>query len=107
MVKLINKDIIGAGDCVILEKDIYKLANLAKLEVNESELPFYIKEMQAMIDFAQGVDAALSEDIAENTKALDFNNMREDEVSDSLENAQILLNAKDSEDGFFKLRKRA
>lgn len=107
MVKSINKDIIGAGDCVITEKDIFKLASLAKLEVKESELPFYIEEMQAMIEFAQGVDAALPENIAENTKALDFNNMREDEVSDSLESAQILLNAKDTEDGFFKLRKRA
>ncbi len=84
-----------------------KIANLAKLEIEEAEVPVYISEMQAMIDFAEAVCTAQATESADNQKALDFNDMREDEVSPSFDSGEILSNAKDYEDGFFKLRKRA
>ncbi|MBR3988008.1 MAG: aspartyl/glutamyl-tRNA amidotransferase subunit C [Clostridia bacterium] len=84
-----------------------KIANLAKLEIKEEEVPFYISEMQAMIDFAEAVCTAQTAESADKVKALDFNDMREDEVITSFDSDEILVNAKDYEDGFFKLRRRA
>ncbi len=91
----------------MLRKDIMKIANLAKLEIKEEELDFYLKEMQTMIDFAEVVCTAQTDVNADNIKALDFKNMRADEVTESFDRSEIIGNAKDCEDGFFKLRKRA
>lgn len=99
-------DIIGAGDTVILNDDIMKMANLAKLEIKEDEVSFYVDEMQKMLDFAEKIDRVEDVENIGKTEVLDYNNMREDVVQDSFDNSEILSNAQDTDDVFFRLRKR-
>lgn len=107
MVKSIYKDIIGAGDCVITEKDIMRMATLAKLELKTQEVPFYISEVQRMLDYAEAVNIEDSAEKVSEAEFLDFNSMREDVVSESFTVSEILSNAEKTEGGFIKLRKRA
>ncbi len=107
MVKSIYKDIIGEGDCVITEKDIMRMATLAKLEVKSEEVPFYISEVQRLLDYAEAINTEEPSGEVSEAEPLDFNSMREDEALDSFTASEILSNAKESEEGFFKLRKRA
>lgn len=92
---------------MITEKDILQTANLAKLEIIEAELPLYINKLRSLLDFAEAVNSA--EITAENLKEifLDYKNMREDEVKKSLIESEATANAKESQDGFIKLTKRA
>ena len=93
--------------CVITDKDIMKIANLAKLEIKSSEMPFYITEMEKMLCFAETISVDENEENISRIEALDFNDMREDSATESFSNSEILSNASHREDSFFKLRKRA
>ena len=107
MVKLINEDIIGAGDFMMLKEDIVKIANLAKLEIKNEEIPFYIAEMEKMLGFAENIIVDETDEFISRAEPFDFNDMREDVIAESFSNSDILSNANHSEESFFKLRKRA
>ena len=92
---------------MITEKDIMRIANLAKLQINEIEMPFYIKEMAKVLSFAESVDAALENIEAEENLPVDFSMLRADEISSSFNSEEVLSNTADREENYFKLRKRA
>lgn len=91
---------------MITEKDILRMATLSKLEIAEKDVPFYIKEIEYILGFAEAVDGASGESGFSEPQPVDYNTLRADEVLPSTESREILLNAKDTEDGFIKLRKR-
>lgn len=91
---------------MITEKDILKTANLAKLEINEDEIPFYINEIKSILDVIDDIDVS-AEDVFPFDNPVDFKLLREDRAEPSLENSQVISNTKDSENGFFVLRKKA
>lgn len=105
-ISLYKKDIITWGEPMITEKDIKRIAVLSKLEVCEKDVPLYIKEIEDMLLFAEGVESSLKESKGE-IGALDYNMLRSDEVMPSSLSGDILSNAKDTEDNFFLLRKQA
>ena len=87
--------------------DILQIATLAKLSVEESELPELTKDMAQMIAFADAINAV-------STEASDFDNinglvnvMREDVVEPSFSRDDILKNAESQDDGFFLVKKRS
>lgn len=89
---------------MITEKDILKTANLAKLEISHTQMPFYIDGVNKILCLMDDIDVSTEEHPSEN--AVDFRLLREDETKPSLGNSQILSNTKDTEDGFFVLRKQ-
>lgn len=89
---------------MITEKDIERMATLAKLEIPGDDVPFYINEIQALFSFARSLDDV--PDTAEYTAASDAHKaMRDDMVTASVSQADALKNTAEYEDGFFRLRK--
>ncbi len=106
MVKSYYKDIINAGDSMITEKDIMRIACLSKLEIKKEEVLYFIKELEELLTFADSLDF-ISDKSEVAPCPVDFSKLRADDVKVSLESSKILSNAQDTENGFFILRKRA
>ena len=87
-----------------VQRGIY--INLAKLEISKDEIPLYMDRIQNILSIIDGIDA-LPYDADTVDKGADFNLLREDNIKPSFENSDILSNAKDCENGYFKLRKKA
>lgn len=92
---------------MITENDIKRIATLAKLEISGADVPLYIKEMNDMLDFAEGIGEALEDFTATEVAAVDFSMLRSDEVLPSAKSDEILSNATGREEDFFLLRKQA
>ncbi len=86
------------------KEELYNIAILGKLEIKEQEVDEIIKDMENIISFAQKVnDAKVLDETVEDLNDLE-NVLREDEVTPSYPQEEILKNAKTQEDGFFYLR---
>ena len=90
---------------MITENEIKKLAILAKLEVKEDEIPDLLDKIELILKYAKSLEGIESEE--KNTENYrDFSQLRADEVTQSFDREEIISNAFEKEDGFFKLRKR-
>ena len=91
---------------IIDKKIIEKLAQLSKLKFSDSEMGLITKDMTKMIDFINQLEEV-------NTDGLEplihmneeFNNLREDEVKDMLEQSDALSNSPVKDSTYFKLPK--
>lgn len=91
---------------IIDKKIIEKLAQLSKLKFSDSEMELITKDMTKMIDFINQLEEV-------NTDGLEplihmneeFNNLREDEVKDMLEQSDALSNSPVKDSTYFKLPK--
>lgn len=92
---------------VITENDILRMATLSKLEIKEEEMALYKKEMEAMLQFAEKIEADISGEEDYVSEYEDFKDLRADKVKPSFEREDIIRNAPENCDGFIKLRKRA
>lgn len=91
---------------MITEKDIEKIAILAKLEIATEDIPVYKEEMEKMLCFAENIECC--EDIPEqNAQPADYNELRDDVTFASFDCDEIISNAADSLDGFIRLGKKA
>lgn len=92
---------------MVTHEDILKIAKLAKLEVEESELDGLTKEMNEIISFADTIASASAED----EEYSDFNGLenvlREDTVQPGLTCDEVLANAKDTDDSSFVVKQHA
>lgn len=91
---------------MITHEDILQIASLAKLSVSPEELDGLTKDMNEIIEFADTINAAVSD-------ASDFDNInglenvfREDAPGTPLDREKILQNANAREDGYFLVRRR-
>ena len=92
---------------MVTHEDVIQIARLAKLSVNEAELDDLTKEMQSIIDFADAINNAPSEDTGfDNINNLK-NAFREDVVVQSYPTEKILANAPDSAEDCFLVKKRS
>ena len=92
---------------MITENEIKRMALLSKLEINDDEMPEYLKELEDLIEHIRAVDT-LADDSSYSLRGVeDFNSLREDRVGVSLEREEVLFNSEGAGDGFVKLRKRA
>ena len=85
------------------EKELNEIANLAMIDISKNDKQKMIKDLQGVIDLANGV---LKVETDENSKTNDNelkNVYREDVVEKSIPQEEVLLNAIDSENGFFKI----
>ena len=91
---------------IIDKKIIEKLAQLSKLKFSDYEMELITKDMTKMIDFINQLEEV-------NTDGLEplihmneeFNNLREDEVKDMLEQSDALSNSPVKDSTYFKLPK--
>ena len=87
-------------------EDILKLAKLAKISIDDSELEHLTKEMEKIVDFADAINDEDKIDIEFDNISNLSNVFREDIVEKSYAREEILKNVYGVEDGFFVLRKR-
>lgn len=90
-----------------IDKDTIKyIANLAMIDISEIEEEKYSKDLEQILTYAEILDNM------DTTKAYEFNNpinntnkFREDKVKESINREELISNARDTENGMFKVPK--
>ena len=86
--------------------DVVKVSKLAKLSVKEPMLSAFKKQIEDILEFVSKLHKAKTENVIPTSQVTGLVNvMREDEidVSRMLTQEQVLSNAPDSYNGFFKV----
>lgn len=92
---------------MISGKDVKKLADLARIEVDESELENLANEMDGILEYV-GQVAAFSSNTKENPKEIEPRNvLREDNDSNEpgMFSKELIAEFPDSENGYLKVKK--
>jgi len=77
----------------ITEKDVLKVANLARLELNESEVNSMTEQVGKILSYVEKLNELDTDGIEPTTHAISVNNaFREDEVKQSLSQEKALQN---------------
>lgn len=83
-----------------------KIAHLARLELDEKEVPKLLEDMSRMISFVEKlkeVDTTGVEPLT--TMSHEINAVREDEIKNQLSTDDVLKNAPDQEGSYFRVPK--
>ncbi len=99
---------MGKKSMAISEKEIKTLARLARLEFTDGEIEKFAAEFGEIIEFANGVNAQVAGD-AQTIKevegaAVKWEDLREDEVKDSLPCEKVTSNVQ-ADNGYFPVRR--
>jgi aspartyl-tRNA(Asn)/glutamyl-tRNA(Gln) amidotransferase subunit C len=84
---------------MIEEKDVEHIAELADIGMEKSELAEFTAQFNEILDYFDLLDQVQNETIADTDL---YNIFRDDEPVGSLSQEQVLANAKETEDGFFR-----
>lgn len=90
----------------VSKEEIKHIADLARLEIDESEINNYILNLQDILNFANIVNNAPVENLDVTIGANEAKNVfRKDEVEVFEDNEALLANAKEKERNMFKIPK--
>ena len=90
----------------VSKEEIKHIANLARLEIDESEIDNYILNLQDILNFANIVNNAPVENLDVTIGANEAKNVfRKDEVEVFEDYEALLANAKEIERNMFKIQK--
>lgn len=90
----------------VSKEEIKRIADLARLEIDESEIDNYILNLQDILNFANIVNNAPVENLDVTIGANEAKNVfRKDEVEVFEDNEALLANAKEKERNMFKIPK--
>ena len=90
----------------VSKEEILHIAKLARLNLQEAEIPEYIKNLQDILNFANIVNEAPIEGLDTAIRAIDnYNVFRKDEIKIFEDNKALLQNAPEQEDNMFKIPK--
>lgn len=93
---------------MVTKEEVLKIAKLASLEIDESELEEATAGMSEIIEFANKINEAAEFNFGAEADVPDdalVNAVRADEVVESFTNEEILKNCKTARDGFFYIAK--
>ncbi|MGN0814389.1 MAG: Asp-tRNA(Asn)/Glu-tRNA(Gln) amidotransferase subunit GatC [Candidatus Coproplasma sp.] len=92
----------------VSEKEIKTLARLARLRFEDEEIAGFVKEFDEIIDFANTVNNEIEGDSADirevPARTIAWEDLREDEVVESLDSQKILSNV-NSDNGYFPVKR--
>lgn len=91
---------------MITPEELRRLAQLAKLEIKEEDMPALTEQMDRIVAFAGAVCRADAHRQEHALPAEDFSSLRDDIVMPSLPREEILQNAENTADGYFCTGKR-
>ena len=84
--------------------DIAKVAALARIALTPEELEEYGRQLGDILEHAERVQRLATDDVPPTSHALDMTNaFRPDEVTPSLDRNEVLEQAPDAVDGFFRV----
>lgn len=91
---------------MITIKDVEHVAKLARLELTDVEKELYTKQLGDVLQYVNQMNEVDTSNIEPMTQVVDFVNvMREDKVVYEQTKEELMKNAPDEEDGFFKVPK--
>lgn len=91
---------------MITVKDVEHVAKLARLELTEEEKEKFTSQLGDVLKYVEQMNEVDTSDVVPMSHAIDFVNvMREDEIKYEQTKDELMKNAPDSEDGFFKVPK--
>ncbi len=90
----------------ISKEEIIHMANLASLNLTETEIEKYTKDMEDILAFANTINQVSTDNLNESIAASEnYNVFRKDEVKEFEDKESLLQNAPSSEDGMFHIPK--
>lgn len=90
----------------ISDKEILHIADLASLKIDENEVEKYKKNLQDILNFANIINNANTEDLDISIGTSEtYNVFREDEIKEFEDKRALLQNAEDIENNMFKIPK--
>lgn len=91
---------------MITIKDVEHVAKLARLELTEEEKELYTKQLGAVLEYVNQMNEVDTSNVEPMTQVINFVNvMREDKVVYEQTKEELLKNAPQEEDGFFRVPK--
>ena len=85
-------------------KDVEHVANLARLELSESEKEQFAGQLNAILKYAEKLNELDTENVAPTSHAFEISNVtRKDVTKPSLPIEKVLLNAPDDEENQIKV----
>ena len=91
---------------MITVKDVEHVAKLARLELTEAEKEKFAGQLGDVLKYVEQMNEVDTSSVVPMAHAMDFVNvMREDTVKYEQTKEELLANAPDEEDGFFKVPK--
>ncbi len=91
---------------MITIKDVEHVAKLARLELTEEEKELYTKQLGDVLKYVEQMNEVDTSAVKPMSHAIDFVNvMREDKVVYEQTKEQLMMNAPDEENGFFRVPK--
>lgn len=91
---------------MITIKDVEHVAKLARLELTEEEKVKFTKQLGDVLVHVNQMNEVDTSNVEPLSHAVEFSNvMREDEVRYDCTKEQLMMNAPDEENGFFKVPK--
>lgn len=91
---------------MITVKDVEHVAKLARLELTEEEKVKFTSQLGDVLKYVEQMNEVDTSNVEPMAHAIDFVNvMREDEVKYEQTKEELMKNAPDAEDGFFKVPK--
>jgi len=91
---------------MITIKDVEHVAKLARLELTEEEKELYTKQLGDVLKYVDQMNEVDTSNVRPMTQVIDFVNvMREDEVRYDVSKEELMANAPEEENGFFKVPK--
>ena len=91
---------------MITVKDVEHVAKLARLELTEEEKEKFAGQLGDVLKYVEQMNEVDTSNVVPMAHAMDFVNvMREDTVNYEQTKAELMKNAPDEEDGFFKVPK--
>ncbi len=91
---------------MITIKDVEHVAKLARLELTEEEKELYTKQLGDVLKYVDQMNEVDTSDVKPMAQVIDFVNvMREDEVIHDISKEELMKNAPEEENGFFRVPK--
>ncbi|MEC2306088.1 MULTISPECIES: Asp-tRNA(Asn)/Glu-tRNA(Gln) amidotransferase subunit GatC [Heyndrickxia] len=88
----------------ISKEQVQHVADLARLEMNETETEKFTKQLADIIHFAESLNELDTTEVPPTTHVLEIRNvMREDTVEKGLPRELVLKNAPDTQDGMIRV----
>ena len=85
---------------------IEKIAHLARLEIDEKDIPKMMEDMSKMVSFVEKLNEVDTEGVEPlTTMSHEINALREDVVKDQLSREEVLKNAPKKDNEFFRVPK--
>ncbi|MEB7778552.1 Asp-tRNA(Asn)/Glu-tRNA(Gln) amidotransferase subunit GatC [Staphylococcus equorum] len=88
----------------VTREEVEHIANLARLEITEDATAEMQETLESILNFANHIDSADTSEVEPTYHVLDLQNvLREDRADEGIPQELALKNAKETEDGQFKV----